>query len=84
MTKIDRRLDAVDKRFDTIESRFASTTVRLENKIEEEVSGLAAMITKGFADIEKRLDVKTAWKPSRKTFARGSLTLAWCLPWWGR
>lgn len=62
---VDRRFDAIDKRFvvvdqrfDAIESRLAATTVRLEHKIEEEVSGLAAMITKGFADLEKRLDVK--------------------------
>jgi hypothetical protein len=37
---------------------LAGQTDRIEKKIEEEVEGLATMVAKGFADLEKRLDVK--------------------------
>lgn len=60
-TGIDKRFDAVDKRFDSIDKRFDGVDKRLdavEQTIHDEIHGLAAMITKGFADLEKRLDVK--------------------------
>ena len=50
----DRRMTGIDKRFDAVDKRFES----LESTLETEISGLATMITKGFADLEKRLDVR--------------------------
>lgn len=40
------------------DKQLAAHTARIERKVEEEVHGLATMVAKGFADIEKRLDVR--------------------------
>lgn len=45
--EFDKAMAGIDKRFDA-----------LEHTMQDEIHGLAAMITNGFEDIAKRLDVR--------------------------
>jgi hypothetical protein len=41
-----------------LSEKLSEHTSRIKEKIEQEVHSLATMVAKGFADIEKRIDVR--------------------------
>ncbi len=48
--------DIVLKRFDGIDKKFEGLEVKIEKKIEDEISGLAAITLRGFEEMHKKFD----------------------------
>lgn len=58
---LDSKFKALDSKLSSLDGKLNSQTKELKSfvgtKVEKEIERLAVMVNKGFADIEKRLDV---------------------------